>query len=184
MDLLTHLLDIILNLDNYLGYIISLFGLWTYVILFIVIFSETGIIILSFLPGDSLLFVIGALSATNKLDLWTCIILLSIAAILGDTINYSIGKFIGPKIFTKDESKLFSKKNLLYAHNFYEKYGGKTIIIARFIPIIRAFAPFVAGIGTMPYKKFILYNIIGGSILDYTNYFFWILLWKYSLGKK
>lgn len=161
MDFTTQLLDIILHLDKYLDHIISLFGLWTYLILFTVIFSETGVIVLSFFPGDSLLFVIGALAASNQLDLLSCMIILSIAAILGDTLNYHIGKFVGPKIFTKEESKLFRKKNLIYARDFYEKHGGKTVIIARFMPVIRAFAPFVAGIGIMPYKKFLLYNVIG-----------------------
>jgi len=176
MDIITSFIDIALNLDHYLGNIINLFGLWTYVILFLVVFAETGIIILSFLPGDTLLFVIGALSASGKLDLGFTMIILSIAAILGDTVNYHIGKYIGPKIFNKEESKLFSKKHLLRAHNFYEKYGGKTIILARFIPIIRAFAPFVAGIGTMSYKKFLLYNVVGGILwvvsLSYAGFLF------------
>lgn len=176
MDFAHHLIDMALNLDSYLGYIINYFGLWTYVVLFGVVFAETGIIVVSFLPGDSLLFVIGALSAEGHLNLIFSIIILSLAAILGDTINYYIGKYIGPKIFSKEDSKLFNKRHLVEAHNFYEKYGGKTIILARFIPVLRAFAPFVAGIGTMSYKKFLSYNIIGGIlwvlIVTTIGYFF------------
>ncbi|MBZ9571076.1 DedA family protein [Methanobrevibacter sp. TMH8] len=164
MDFTHQVIDIVLNLDTYLGYIINLFGLWTYAILFAVIFAETGIIVVAFFPGDSLLFVIGALSAGGHLNLLFSVVLLSIAAILGDTVNYYIGKYIGPKIFSKEDSKLFNKKHLIEAHKFYEKYGGKTIILARFIPVIRVFAPFIAGIGTMPYKKFLLYNMIGGVL--------------------
>nr|WP_302579180.1 DedA family protein [Methanobrevibacter arboriphilus] len=176
MDFTNQIIDIILNLDIYLGYVISLFGSLTYLILFLVVFCETGIIIVSFLPGDSLLFIIGALSAGGALNLIVSIIILSLAAILGDTVNYQIGKYIGPKIFNKEGSKLFNKNHLIEAHDFYEEYGGKTIILARFIPIIRAFAPFVAGIGLMPYKKFLSYNIIGGVawVLIFTliGYFF------------
>lgn len=176
MDFTNQIIDIILNLDIYLGYVISLFGSLTYLILFLVVFCETGIIIISFLPGDSLLFIIGALSAGGALNLIVSIIILSLAAILGDTVNYQIGKYIGPKIFNKEGSKLFNKNHLIEAHDFYEEYGGKTIILARFIPIIRAFAPFVAGIGLMPYKKFLSYNIIGGVawVLIFTliGYFF------------
>ncbi|MBF4469043.1 MAG: DedA family protein [Methanobrevibacter arboriphilus] len=176
MDFTNQIIDIILNLDIYLGYVISLFGSLTYLILFLVVFCETGIIIVSFLPGDSLLFIIGALSAGGTLNLIVSIIILSLAAILGDTVNYQIGKYIGPKIFNKESSKLFNKNHLIEAHDFYEEYGGKTIILARFIPIIRAFAPFVAGIGLMPYKKFLSYNIIGGVawVLIFTliGYFF------------
>ncbi|GLI11695.1 membrane protein [Methanobrevibacter arboriphilus] len=180
MDFTNQIIDIILNLDIYLGYVISLFGSLTYLILFLVVFCETGIIIVSFLPGDSLLFIIGALSAGGALNLIVSIIILSLAAILGDTVNYQIGKYIGPKIFNKEGSKLFNKNHLIEAHYFYEEYGGKTIILARFIPIIRAFAPFVAGIGLMPYKKFLSYNIIGGVawVLIFTliGYFFGNLL--------
>jgi len=176
MDFTNQIIDIILNLDIYLGYIISLFGPLTYLILFLVIFCETGIIIISFLPGDSLLFIVGVLATGEELNLVFSIVILSIAAILGDTVNYHIGKFIGPKIFNKESSKLFNKKHLIEAHDFYEEYGGKTIILARFIPIIRAFAPFIAGIGLMPYKKFLSYNVIGGIswVLIFTlmGYFF------------
>ncbi|OQD58011.1 hypothetical protein MBBAR_30c00110 [Methanobrevibacter arboriphilus JCM 13429 = DSM 1125] len=176
MELTNQIIDIILNLDIYLGYLINLFGPLTYLILFSVVFCETGIILISFLPGDSLIFIVGALSAGGELNLILSIIILSIAAILGDTVNYHIGKYIGPKIFNKESSRLFNKKHLIEAHDFYEKYGGKTIILARFIPIIRAFAPFVAGIGLMPYKKFLSYNVIGGItwVLIFTliGYFF------------
>jgi membrane-associated protein len=176
MEFTNQIIDIILNLDIYLGYLINLFGPLTYLILFSVVFCETGIIVISFLPGDSLLFIVGALSAGGELNLIFSIVILSIAAILGDTLNYHIGKFIGPKIFNKESSRLFNKKHLIEAHEFYEEYGGKTIILARFIPIIRAFAPFVAGIGLMPYKKFLSYNVIGGIawVLIFTliGYFF------------
>lgn len=164
MDFISQIIHISLNLDTYLVYIVNSFVLWSYVILFLVIFSETGTIVVSFLPGDSLLFVVGALSAKSHLNVVFVIMILSFAAILGDTLNYHIGKFIGPKIFNKQNSKLFSKKHLMEAHDFYEKYGARTIILARFIPIIRAFAPFVAGIGSMPYKKFLSYNIFGGVL--------------------
>lgn len=168
MDLVNYIINLMLNLDIYLSYIINLFGIWTYLLLFVVVFSETGIIFLSFLPGDSLLFVIGALSANGEINFFFSIILLTLAAILGDTINYSIGKYVGPKIFNKENSIFFNKNHLIEAHDFYEKYGGKTIILGRFIPVIRAFAPFIAGIGKMPYKKFLSFNIIGG--------FLWVML--------
>jgi len=176
MDFTHQIIDIILNLDIYLGYVINLFGAWTYIILFAVVFVQNGIIFFSFLPGDSLLFVMGALSAEGHLNLIFSIIMLIIAAVLGDTVNYYTGKYVGPKIFSREDSKLFNKKHLMEAHDFYERHGGKTIILARFIPIIRAFAPFVAGIGSMPYKKFLVYNVIGGIgwviLVTLMGYFF------------
>lgn len=135
----------------------------TYVILFLIIFAETGLIVTPFLPGDSLLFAVGAFIARGSLDLGSTLVLLIIAAILGDTVNYSVGNFIGEKILEK-KNTLDQKEHLQKAHRFYEVYGGKTIIIARFIPIIRTFAPFVAGIGTMTYVKFIAYNVMGGIL--------------------
>jgi len=173
---ITQIIDIFLHLDYYIGYIINLFGIWTYAILFTAIFAETGLIVFFFLPGDSLIFIMGTLSATGKLNLITIIILLSIAAVLGNTVNYHIGKFVGPKIFKKEDSKLFNRKHLIEAHEFYEKYGAKAIILARFIPVIRVFAPFVAGIGLMPFKKFLLYSTIGGVgwvlLFSCSGYFF------------
>lgn len=161
--------DIILHLDRALGnYVIPTFGIWTYVIIFVVIFVETGIIIFPFLPGDSLLFVIGALfaaGATISLGpdfIWYAAGIMALAAIIGDTVNYHIGKAIGQSLFNKEKNKFFNKKNLLKAHAFYEKHGGKTILLARFIPVVRDFAPFVAGMGAMKYARFIIYNIIGG----------------------
>ena len=126
-----------------------------------IIFCETGVVVLPFLPGDSLLFAIGAFAARGSFDFWTISITLLVAAIIGDSLNYTIGKYVGPKVFHKADSKFFNKGHLLKAQAFYEKYGAKTIIIARFIPIVRTFAPFVAGIGEMTYKKFMTYNIVG-----------------------
>lgn len=163
-----NILDIILHLDVVLTKVIDFFGPWTYVILFLVIFVETGIIIFPFLPGDSLLFVIGALyaaGATASLGpdfIWYAAVIMALAAIIGDTVNYHIGKTIGHAIFKKEKNRFFNKKNLLKAHAFYEKHGGKTIILARFIPVVRDFAPFVAGMGVMNYGKFLIYNVTGG----------------------
>ena len=164
------IVDIFLHLDKYLSnYVIPTFGIWTYVILFVVIFVETGIIVMPFLPGDSLLFVIGALfadGATTSLGpdfIWYAAGIMALAAIIGDTVNYHIGKAIGHSLFTKEKNRFFNKKNLLKAHTFYEKHGGITIILARFIPVVRDFAPFVAGMGVMRYGRFIIYNIVGGA---------------------
>ncbi|SPD72055.1 conserved hypothetical protein; putative inner membrane protein [uncultured Desulfobacterium sp.] len=156
------IIDILLHLDKYLDVLIAAMGMWTYVILFIIIFCETGLVITPFLPGDSLLFAIGTFAAIGSLDVNISIILLSIAAIAGDTANYWIGNIIGPRVFHQETSRFFNKQHLERTHQFYERYGGKTIIIARFVPIIRTFAPFVAGIGRMTYLKFITYNVIGG----------------------
>ncbi len=162
MELLKDSADIILHLDKYLDSIIRNYGSLTYVILFLIVFCETGLVVTPILPGDSLLFATGTVAALGSLDLSLIIILLSIAAIAGDTVNYWIGYLVGPKVFSKEKSRLFNKEYLDRTHRFYQKYGGKTIIIARFIPIIRTFAPFVAGIGCMTYKRFIAYNVLGG----------------------
>ena len=162
MELLKDSADIILHLDKYLDSIIRNYGSLTYVILFLIVFCETGLVVTPILPGDSLLFATGTVAALGSLDLSLIIILLSIAAIAGDTVNYWIGYLVGPKVFSKEKSRLFNKEYLDRTHRFYQKYGGKTIIIARFIPIIRTFAPFVAGIGCMKYKRFIIYNVLGG----------------------
>lgn len=165
MDFLRQLLDTFLHLDDYLGQLVRQYGFWTHFILLAIIFCETGLVITPFLPGDSLLFAAGALAAQfpdalNILLLW---VLLSVAAILGDTVNYWIGHNIGMRVF--DMNLPFLKKEYLdKTHAFYEKYGGKTIILARFVPIVRTFAPFVAGIGSMSYAKFISYNVIGGLL--------------------
>ena len=153
------------------------YGTWTYLILFLVIFSETGFVVTPFLPGDSLIFAASALAAAaGSLNIFWLFILLALAAVLGDTVNYWIGHFLGPKIFYKENVKLLNKKYLEEAHKFYEKHGGKTIIFARFIPVIRTFAPFVAGIGEMNYGKFLSYNIFGGvgwvALFTFGGYYF------------
>jgi membrane-associated protein len=162
MELIKDFADILFHLDKYLDSIIRSYGTLTYWILFLIIFCETGLVVTPILPGDSLLFATGTFAALGSLDLSLIIILLSIAAIAGDTVNYWIGYLVGPKVFSKEKSRLFNKDHLDRTHRFYQKYGGKTIIIARFIPIIRTFAPFVAGIGRMTYKRFIAYNVLGG----------------------
>ncbi len=172
MEFIKYLIDLFLHLDTHLHTLILQYGTVTYVILFMVIFGETGLVVTPFLPGDSLLFAAGTFAAKGSFNLHILIILLAVAAVLGDTVNYWIGHFIGPKIFEKENVRFLKKEYLERTHKFYEKYGGKTIIIARFIPIVRTFAPFVAGIGSMNYSKFIIYNVIGGVI--------WVLL--FTLG--
>ena len=175
MELLTQFIDIFLHLDVYLNDIISQYGAWTYGILFAVIFVETGLVIMPFLPGDSLLFAAGALAALegSVLNIWLMIVLLMIAAILGDTVNYWIGHTLGEKAY---ESKWVKKEYIDKTQEFFEKHGGKTIFLARFVPIIRTFAPFVAGVGKMSYKYFFSYNVIGGLIwvplFSLAGYFF------------
>jgi membrane-associated protein len=154
-------IDIIVNLDQYLNALIAQYGLWVYLVVFLIVLIETGVVIFPFLPGDSLLFVAGALAATGSLDIISLFIILSAAAIIGDTINYQIGNHIGRKAF-EGRVRFLKKEHLEKAEAFYEKHGGKTIIIARFIPFIRTFAPFVAGIGKMKYPRFLGYNVIGG----------------------
>ena len=162
MDWVFYFIDFFLHLDKYLPLIIQSFGIWAYVIMFFVIFCETGLVVTPILPGDSLLFALGAFAAQGALNIEILLISLCIAAVAGDTVNYSIGKFLGPKVFHYPDSRFFKREYLVRTHQFYEKHGGKTIIIARFVPIIRTFAPFVAGIGTMKYLRFISYNIVGG----------------------
>jgi len=162
MDWVFCFIDFFLHLDKYLPLIIQSFGIWAYVIMFFVIFCETGLVVTPILPGDSLLFALGAFAAQGALNIEILLISLCIAAVAGDTVNYSIGKFLGPKVFHYPDSRFFKREYLVRTHQFYEKHGGKTIIIARFVPIIRTFAPFVAGIGTMKYLRFISYNIVGG----------------------
>lgn len=164
MDLLRQLLDFVLHLEHHLGDLINFCGPWTYVVLFAIIFAETGLVVMPFLPGDSLLFALGALAASQKLDLFWLLALLSIAAILGDTVNYWLGAKLGPRIFRGENVRFLNKKHLDYTHEFFEKYGGKTIIIARFMPIVRTFAPFVAGMGRMTYRRFMFYNVVGGLV--------------------
>lgn len=164
MEYIKDLIDLFLHLDQHLKDITRDYGVWTYLILFIIIFCETGLVITPILPGDSLLFAAGALAALGSLNVFWLFIILTAAAIIGDTVNYWIGHYIGPRIFSKEDVRFLNKKHLQKTHEFYEKYGGKTIIIARFIPIIRTFAPFVAGIGSMTYWRFITYNVVGAVI--------------------
>jgi membrane-associated protein len=168
MELLLSFIDYFIHLDRHLGTLIQHFGGWIYLILFLIIFCETGLVVTPILPGDSLLFALGAFAANpylkGPLELEWLLVLLCIAAIAGDSVNYAIGKYLGPKVFHYEDSRLFRKEYLERTHRFYEKYGGKTIVIARFMPIIRTFAPFVAGIGQMTYSKFIIYNIVGGIL--------------------
>lgn len=161
MEVIKFLIDFVLHMDEYLSVIIGNYGAWTYGILFFIIFLETGFVVTPFLPGDSLLFAAGSFAALGSLNPVYLFILLSIAAVIGDTVNYSIGAYIGPRAFS-GEIKYLKKEHLDRTSEFYDKHGGKTIILARFIPIIRTFAPFVAGIGSMTYSHFILYNVIGG----------------------
>lgn len=162
--MLSFLVNFVLHMNLYLGQIISAVGPWTYVVLFVVIFIETGLVVTPFLPGDSVLFATGALIAsTGVLDIRLVYLLMVLAAIAGDTVNYWIGHFIGPRVF-QEKSRYFKKEYLDRTHAFYEKYGGKTIFLARFIPIIRTFAPFVAGAAQMSYWHFITYNVFGGIL--------------------
>jgi membrane-associated protein len=176
MDLIRALIDFVLHVDEHLGVLIQQYGTLTYLILFVIVFCETGLVVTPILPGDSLLFAAGALAASvdtgGTLNIFLLFIVLSIAAIIGDTVNYMIGAFVGPKVFERNLP--FLKKEYLDRTNeFYEKYGGKTIILARFVPIVRTFAPFVAGVGKMNYSRFILFNVVGGL--------FWVAIFL-SLG--
>jgi membrane-associated protein len=164
MELIKTFFDIFMHLDKHLGGVIQAYGIWTYLILFLIIFCETGLVITPILPGDSLLFAAGAFAAIGALDAGWLFVLLSIAAVAGDTVNYGIGSYLGPKIFHREKVRFLNREYLDRTHRFYEKHGGKTIIIARFMPIIRTFAPFVAGIGTMSYMRFISYNVVGGIV--------------------
>ena len=177
MDFIRQLVDLFLHLDKHLGAIIQQYGTWTYAILTLVVFCETGLVVTPFLPGDSLLFAAGALAALpgSPLSVGVLFLLLSGAAIAGDTVNYWIGHKVGPRAF-EGKIKFLNPNHLARTHEFYEKYGGKTIIIARFVPIVRTFAPFVAGVGSMSYGKFITYNVVGGilwvAICLFAGFFF------------
>jgi membrane-associated protein len=163
--------DLFLHLDDHLFDIVSQYGFWTYLLIFVIIFCETGLVVTPFLPGDSLLFAAGAIAATGAINIWVLAGLLIVAAILGDTANYWIGQYIGPRAFSG--SVPFLKKEYLdRTHAFFERYGGKTIIIARFVPIVRTFAPFVAGVGSMTYARFLSYNVIGGVL--------WVVLFLFG----
>ena len=163
MDL-SYLIDLFLHLDKNLALIANEWGTWIYVLLFAIIFVETGLVVMPFLPGDSLLFVAGALTAAGELNLGVLMILLTSAAIAGDAVNYSVGRFVGHKVFSWENSRWFNKKAFDEAHTFYEKYGPITIVVGRFLPFIRTFAPFVAGVAQMRYSVFVFYNVLGGII--------------------
>ncbi|RJE48076.1 MULTISPECIES: DedA family protein [unclassified Dehalobacter] len=161
MEFITSLIDVVLHIDKYLGMLVQTYGAWAYLIIFLIIFCETGLVVTPFLPGDSMLFVVGALAATGAMDIKFALILLLIAAIAGNTQNYFIGRYFGQKAFNWRDSRFFKKKYLIQTHGFYEKHGGKTIFLSRFLPIIRTFAPFVGGISSMGLWKFMFYNICG-----------------------
>jgi membrane-associated protein len=163
VDTIKQFLDFFLHIDEKLNSLFLEYGVWIYGILFLIIFVETGLVVMPLLPGDSLLFAVGVMARKESLDLTTCLLLLSLAAIAGDTVNYFIGRYLGEKVFSTN-SAWIKKEYLIKTQKFYEKHGGKTIILARFIPIIRTFAPFVAGVGKMDYKKFVSFNIIGGLL--------------------
>ncbi len=175
MDLLKQLLDFFLHLDKHLSEVIRDYGTWTYLILFLIVFCETGLVVTPFLPGDSLLFAAGTFAALGALSPWVLFVALSAAAILGDTVNYWIGKKIGPRAFS-GTVRFLKQEHLRKTEAFYERHGRKTIIIARFVPIVRTFAPFVAGVGSMNYPVFLAYNIIGGvawvALCVFSGYFF------------
>jgi membrane-associated protein len=166
LGLLTSLIDIFLHLDTHIASLVATLGPWVYLLLFVILFCETGLVVTPFLPGDSLLFAVGAVIALpeSNLNIYLMAGTLYVAAVLGDAVNYSIGYKVGPKVFSRDSSFLFNKNHLVYAQKFYEKHGGKTIILARFVPIARTFAPFVAGIGRMKYRKFAAFNFIGAAL--------------------
>ena len=177
LDLIKKLIDFILHIDAHLAQIIADFGLWTYGILFLIIFAETGLVVTPFLPGDSLLFAAGAFCAKPEtgLDVHLMALLLLVAAVIGDSLNYAIGARLGPAVFKLEDSRFLRRKHLERAHAFFEKYGGRAIILARFVPIVRTFVPFVAGVGRMDYRRFLLFNVVGGVIwiyfFNYAGYF-------------
>ncbi len=164
MDILLQLVDFILHVDRYLEAFVAQYGAWVYALLFLIIFVETGVVVMPFLPGDSLLFIVGAMCGAGLMNLPLVMGLLLVAAILGDQTNYTIGRYFGPRVFQWQDSRFFSRRGFDQAHAFYEKYGGITIILARFMPFIRTFVPFVAGVAEMTRSKFTLYNVVGGFI--------------------
>ena len=164
IELLQHAVDVVLHLDKYLAGIIQAYGVWTYLLLFLIVFCETGLVVTPFLPGDSLLFAVGTFAAVGALDLWLTIGLLLVAAVSGDAVNYALGARVGPAVFRRDDVRLLNRKHLERTHEFYEHYGPITIVIARFVPIVRTFAPFVAGMGRMTYARFALYNVTGAVL--------------------
>jgi membrane-associated protein len=181
MELVTFLIDFILHVDKHLEVFVQTYGAWVYALLFVIIFVETGLVVMPFLPGDSLLFVVGALCGAGFMDIRLAMGLLVVAAILGDQVNYSIGRYFGHKVFHWEDSRWFNRRAFDQAHQFYETYGGITIILARFMPFIRTFAPFVAGVAEMTRSKFTAYNVVGALIwvvgLTAAGYWFGNLPW-------
>jgi membrane-associated protein len=181
MDILLQLLDFILHVDRYLEAFVGQYGAWVYALLFAIIFVETGLVIMPFLPGDSLLFIVGAMCGAGLMNLPLVMALLLVAAILGDQTNYTIGRYFGPKVFQWEDSRFFSRKGFDQAHAFYEKYGGITIVAARFMPFLRTFAPFVAGVAQMTRRKFTFYDVTGGALwvggIVTVGYFFGNIPW-------
>jgi membrane-associated protein len=181
MEILSFLIDFILHVDKHIAAFVQAYGAWVYVLLFTIIFVETGVVVMPFLPGDSLLFIVGALCGAGLMSYPLVLVLLLVAAILGDQCNYTIGRYFGPKVFGWEQSRFFNKKAFNQAHAFYEKHGGITIIIARFMPFIRTFAPFVAGVAEMSRDKFSLYNVVGAFLwvvgIVTAGYFFGNLPW-------
>lgn len=174
MDIIKFIIDFILHIDAHLVELVAQYGIWVYAILFLILFCETGLVVTPFLPGDSLLFVAGALAAlpTNDLNVHTMVVLMVAAAIIGDAVNYTLGRLFGEKLFSYPDSKILRRSYPDKTHRFYEKYGGKMIILARFVPIVRTFAPFVAGMGHMSYRHFAVYNVVGALV--------WVLLFTYA----
>ena len=181
MDMIPFLIDFILHVDKHLAAFIAAYGAWVYALLFVIIFVETGLVVMPFLPGDSLLFVVGAMCGAGLMNLPLAMALLLVAAVLGDQVNYSIGRHFGPKVFQWENSRFFNKRAFMQAHDFYERHGGVTIIIARFMPFIRTFAPFVAGVAEMTRAKFVMFNVIGAMLwvigLTLAGYLFGNLPW-------
>lgn len=164
MELILAFWDILVHLDRHLAALLAEYGPWIYGILFLIVFCETGLVVTPFLPGDSLLFVAGALAAAGGMDIGLLILVLLCAAIIGDTVNYAIGSYVGPKVFKWEQSRFFNRAAFDKTHAFYERHGGKTIIIARFLPLLRTFAPFVAGVAQMTYRRFLAFNVMGAAV--------------------
>jgi membrane-associated protein len=176
MELIQGFMDLIVHLDEHLRDLVGTYGGWVYAILFLIIFCETGLVVTPFLPGDSLLFVAGTVAATGAMSVHVLVLLLMLAAVLGNSVNYAIGRWIGPRVFRFEDSWLFKRAYLERTHRYFERYGGRTIVITRFVPIVRTYAPFVAGIGGMSYWRFSLFNVAGAMLwaagLTYAGYFF------------
>ena len=176
MEWIKDVAGMFLHLDEHLADFVGQYGTWTYVLLLLIVFCETGLVVMPFLPGDSLLFAAGSMAALDVLNPHLLFVLLTVAAIVGDSVNYAIGRRIGARVFSMENSRIFKKSYMDRTHKFYEKYGGKTIILARFVPIVRTFAPFVAGVGAMNYGQFLMYNVVGAivwvAMFVYAGYFF------------